>query len=73
MNEWSTMKKLIWLRMLMGGGSSWSWDTATGSSPLSLVNAVAKNITPEIKAQAKAKLADWFGEEYDEDQLDSLK
>ncbi|MBO6082596.1 MAG: DUF1232 domain-containing protein [Bacteroidales bacterium] len=37
------------------------------------IYAVAKNITPEIKAQAKAKLADWFGEEYDEDQLDSLK
>ena len=32
-----------------------------------------ENITPEIKAQAKAKLAEWFGEEYDEDQLDALK
>ena len=37
------------------------------------IYAVAKNITPEIKAQAKAKLAEWFGEEYDEDQLAALK
>ncbi|MBO7641355.1 MAG: DUF1232 domain-containing protein [Bacteroidales bacterium] len=37
------------------------------------IYAVAKNITPEIKAQAKAKLAEWFGDEYDEDQLDALK
>ena len=37
------------------------------------IYAVAKNVTPEIKAQAKAKLKDWFGDEYNEDQLGSLK
>lgn len=34
--------------------------------------AVSKNITPEVKAQAKAKLRDWFGA-YDETDLDDLK
>ena len=34
--------------------------------------AVSKNITPEIKAQAKMKLRDWFGN-YDETELDDLK
>lgn len=34
--------------------------------------AVSKNITPEVKAQAKAKLRDWFGN-YDETELDDLK
>lgn len=34
--------------------------------------AVSKNITPEIKAQAKTKLRDWFGD-YDETELDDLK
>lgn len=38
-----------------------------------VIYAVAKNITPEIKAQAKAKLAEWFGKDYDEDQLGALK
>ena len=38
-----------------------------------VIYAVAKNITPEIKAQAKAKLKEWFGDEYKEDQLGSLK
>lgn len=37
------------------------------------IYAVAKNVTPEIKAQAKAKLKEWFKEEYDEEQLGSLK
>lgn len=35
--------------------------------------AVGRNITPEIKAQAKAKLRDWFGDEYDNAELDDLK
>lgn len=30
--------------------------------------AVAKNVTPEIEAQAKKKLHDWFGD-YDEDEI----
>lgn len=34
--------------------------------------AVGKNITPEIKAQAKAKLRDWFGD-FDESQLESFR
>lgn len=34
--------------------------------------AVSKNVTPKVKAQAKAKLRDWFGY-YDEAELDDLK
>lgn len=34
--------------------------------------AVSKNVTPEVKALAKAKLHDWFGD-YDEASLDDLK
>ena len=34
--------------------------------------AVSKNVTPEVKALAKAKLHDWFGD-YDEAPLDDLK
>ena len=37
-----------------------------------VIYAVAKNVTPEVKAQAKAKLGEWF-KEYDESRLDSLK
>ena len=33
---------------------------------------VAKNITPEIKAQAKAKLKEWF-KDFDEKELGALK
>lgn len=41
--EWSTLKKLIWLHMILGGGAV-NWTTVTGASPLSLVNALAKPI-----------------------------
>lgn len=41
--EWSTLKKLIWLHMILGGGAA-NWTTVTGTSPLSLVNALAKPI-----------------------------
>lgn len=41
--EWSTLRKLIWLHMLLGGGAV-NWTTVTGASPLSLVNALAKPI-----------------------------
>lgn len=35
------------------------------------IHTVANNITPEIKAQAKAKLSEWFNT-YDEKKIDSL-
>ena len=38
-----------------------------------VIYAVAKNITPEIKAQAKDKMKEWFGDEFNEDQLGALK
>ena len=42
MRQWSTMKKLIWLRFLQA--ASVILETVTGTSPLSLTNAVAQAI-----------------------------
>lgn len=44
MKDWSTLKKLIWLRAVTGGGSSGTITTVTGVSPLTLANALAKPI-----------------------------
>ena len=41
--DWSTLKKLLWLYTVIGGGAAQT-VTATGTSPLSLVNAVAHAI-----------------------------
>lgn len=35
------------------------------------IHTVAKNITPEIKEQAKAKLGEWF-DNYDEEKIDEM-
>ena len=35
------------------------------------IHTVAKNITPEIKEQAKAKLGEWF-DNYDEEKIDEV-
>ena len=35
------------------------------------IHTVAKNITPEIKEQAKAKLGEWF-DNYDEEKIDKV-
>ena len=43
MNDWSMLKKLIWLHMVTGG-SSGTVTTVTGASPLALANALAKPI-----------------------------
>lgn len=37
--EWSLLKKLIWLHAIQGG-VAWEWDTVSGSAPLSLPDAV---------------------------------
>lgn len=42
MIEWSTLKKLIWLKKQ--GGAATVWNTVTGVSPLALTNALAKKI-----------------------------
>lgn len=45
-DDWSTLKKLIWLHTVLGGsGGSGIVTTVTGVSPLSLVNAVAGSIS----------------------------
>lgn len=47
-DEWSTLKKLIWLHMATGG-SSGTITTVTGVSPLALANAMAKPIKSLIQ------------------------
>lgn len=47
MIEWSTLKKLIWLKKQ--GGASIVWETVTGVSPLSLPNAIAHAIKSLIQ------------------------
>lgn len=42
MIEWSTLKKLIWLKKQ--GGAAIVWNIVTGVSPLGLTNALAKQI-----------------------------
>lgn len=42
MIEWSTLKKLIWLKKQ--GGAATVWNIVTGVSPLALTNALAKKI-----------------------------
>ena len=42
MIEWSTLKKLIWLKKQ--GGAATVWNIVTGVSPLALTNALAKQI-----------------------------
>lgn len=44
MNEWSTIRKLMWLKYAIGGAASWIWDVVTGSAPLSLPSAKAHAI-----------------------------
>ena len=44
MHEWSTLKKLIWLRKVAGGGVEWDWETVSGSLPLSLDMALKKGL-----------------------------
>ena len=46
---WSLMKRLIWLHVISGGGSSGARTTVTGSSPLALANALAKPIRSLIQ------------------------
>lgn len=45
-NEWSGLQRLLALKAagIIGGGASFVWQTATGSLPLTLTNAVAKRI-----------------------------
>lgn len=43
-DDWSALKRLIWLRLMVGGGEQGSWETLSGVSPLALVNALAKPI-----------------------------
>lgn len=49
MNDWSMLKKLIWLHAVLGGGSSGTITTVTGVSPLALANALAKPIKKLIQ------------------------
>ena len=50
MNDWSMLKKLIWLHAILGGGgSSGTITTVTGTSPLTLANALAKPIKKLIQ------------------------
>lgn len=42
MTMWSTLKKLIWLKI--NAAASWIWSTVTGVSPLTIANALAKHI-----------------------------
>lgn len=49
MNDWSMLKKLIWLHAILGGGSSGTITTVTGTSPLALINALAKPIKKLIQ------------------------
>ena len=44
MKQWSTLRKLLLLRLIMGGGVPIETLTATGTSPLSLANAIAHRI-----------------------------
>ena len=44
MKQWSTLRKLLLLRLIMGGGVPIETMTATGTSPLSLANAIAHSI-----------------------------
>ena len=48
-DNWSALKKLIWLYMAVAGGSSGTITTVTGLSPLALVNALAKPIKSLIQ------------------------
>lgn len=45
-NEWSTLKKLIYLKAagVIGGGHSWAWQISTGTAPLAMLDAVARPI-----------------------------
>lgn len=46
MQEWSTLKKLIWLfAAVIKGGASWAWSVVTGNAPLTLSEAVAHEIS----------------------------
>lgn len=49
MNDWSMLRKLIWLHVISGGGSSGARTTVTGVSPLALANALAKPIRSLIQ------------------------
>ena len=44
MNEWSTMKKLIWLKRTALGGTPFVWKTESGEAPLTLEGALTKRI-----------------------------
>lgn len=48
-NEWSTLKKLIWLKMTILKAASFAWETVMGAAPLSLADAVAKPIKSLIQ------------------------
>ena len=48
MNDWSMLRRLIWLRAIHGGDSG-TLATVTGLSPLTLVNALAKPIKSLIQ------------------------
>lgn len=48
-NNRSTLKKLIWWYAAAGGGGGISYETVTGSSPLSLPNAVAKPVASLVQ------------------------
>lgn len=49
MKEWSTLKKLIWLRRVVLGGAKWIWETVQGVLPLTLTNAVSSAIRSLIR------------------------
>ncbi len=44
MLEWSTLKKLIWLRRIIAGAVEWDWETVSGTLPLSLDMALKKGL-----------------------------
>ena len=44
MKQWSTLRKLLLLRLIMGGGIQPETFTVSGTSPLSLANAIAHSI-----------------------------
>ena len=46
---WSTLRKLLWLKRIVGGAASVVWATVSGTSPLSLVNAVSHAIKSLIQ------------------------
>lgn len=49
MRNWSTLKKLIWLRGALAGGAGYAWETVSGYAPLSLPDSVEKRLKALIQ------------------------